>query len=70
MLTYIKKKYYENKVKLMFYKAIYQALKENQEIINLCNKLFVALKDVPVDELKGELISAIADLANKEVHGE
>lgn len=70
MITYIRKKYYENKVKMIFYKAIYQVIKENKEIVSFCNNLFTALKDVPVDELKGELISAIAVLANKESHGE
>ncbi len=57
MITYFKMKRKEWKVKALIYEFITAAAESAQN-------LFTALGDISVDELRQELISAIAELAN------
>lgn len=60
MLTWIKKKHYENVVMLAFYKAIVNLLNEQKDIISLLTRLYSAFKDTPPEDLKSEFITELA----------
>lgn len=66
MITYIKMKHNELKVKAIFYKAIASGLDKYKDVFDLFQKLFVALKDVPVEELKEEFIKQLAEIIHAE----
>ena len=52
MIAYIKMKRNEMKVKAMLYETIVGIMDNQKEIAGLLQRLFVALKDVPTDELR------------------
>ena len=59
----------EVKVKAMFYGTIASIMDNQEEITNaleLVKKLYIELKDVPIDELRREFISKIAELAHEQ----
>lgn len=63
MLFYwYKKKKAELKVKAMFYGAIASIIDNQKPIITMIKTLFAELKEVPEEELRGELVSKIAEL--------
>lgn len=66
MITYFKMKYNEWKTKAMFYGIIISVINEQKDIIDLIQKLYIALKDVPMEDLRKELISQIANLAHEQ----
>lgn len=66
---YITYKRNEWKVKAMFYGVIAQIMDNQDEIkdmINLVKKLYEELKDVPVENLQKEFISALAEIIHNE----
>ena len=63
MITYFKMTRKEWKVKALIYEFITAAAESAQN-------LFTALGDISVDELRQELISAIAELANGQAENE
>ena len=69
MITYIKYKFNEWKVKAIFYGAIVQ-LMDNQDgikdMINLVKKLYEELKDVPTEDLQKEFIGKLAEIIHNE----
>ena len=69
MITYIKYKFNEWKVKKMFYGAIVQLMDNQDEIkdiINLVKKLYEELKDIPVEDLQKEFIGKLAEIIHNE----
>ena len=69
MITYIKYKRNEWKVKAMLYGTIAQIMDNQDEIkdmINLVKRLYEELKDVPTDDLQKEFVSALADIIHSE----
>ena len=69
MITYIKYKFSEWKVKAMFYGTIIQIMDNQDEIkdmINLVKKLYEELKDIPAEDLQKEFVSALADIIHNE----
>lgn len=70
MITWIKKKYYENKVMLAFYKTIAALLNEQKDIIALLTRLYATLKDTPVEELKSEFIAELAEIIHNSAEKE
>ena len=69
MITYIKYKFNEWKVKKMFYGAIVQLMDNQDEIkgmINLVKKLYEELKDIPAEDLQKEFIGKLAEIIHNE----
>lgn len=66
MLNYFRMKKHEWKIKAVLYKTI-AALMDNQaEIVELLKNLYVALKDVAVEDLQHEFVSKLAELIHAE----
>lgn len=66
MITYFKMKHTELKLKYMFYKAILNIVDSKKEILDLFHKIFVALKDVPEEELKEAFVKQLAEIIHNE----
>ena len=69
MITYIKYKFNEWKVKKIFYGAIVQIMDNQDEIkdmINLVKKLYEELKDIPAEDLQKEFIGKLAEIIHNE----
>ena len=69
MITYLRMKKNEWKVKAMFYGTIAQIMDnqgEIQEMLNLAKKLYEELKDVPAEDLQKEFISKLAEIIHSE----
>lgn len=69
MITYLRMKKNEWKVKAMFYGTIAQIMDNQNEImdvLNLVKKLYEELKDVPAEDLQKEFISKLAEIIHNE----
>ena len=66
MIRYFMMKRNEWKVKAMFYGTIASIMDEQKDIIGLVQKLYVALKDVPMEDLQKELVRTIAEIVHNE----
>ncbi len=66
MIRYFMMKRNEWKVKAMLYGTIASVMDENKDIIGFVQKLYVALKDVPMEDLRKELIHEISQLAHEQ----
>ena len=69
MITYIKYKRNEWKVKAMLYGTIAQIMDNQDEIkdmINLAKKLYGELKDIPAEDLQKEFIGKLAEIIHNE----
>lgn len=66
MISYFKMKRNEWKFKGMLYGAMAGLFESRKEMMNLAQRLYAALKDVPAEELRKELISKIAELAHEQ----
>ena len=69
MITYIKYKFNEWKIKKMFYGAIVQLMDNQDEIkdmINLVKKLYEELKDVSAEDLQKEFIGKLVEIIHNE----
>ena len=69
MITYIKYKRNEWKVKAMLYGTIAQIMDNQDEIkdmINLVKRLYEELKYVPTEDLQKEFVSALAEIIHNE----
>ena len=69
MITYIKYKRNEWKVKKMFYGVIVQLMDNQNEIkdmINLVKKLYEELKDIPAEDLQKEFIGKLAEIIHND----
>lgn len=63
--NYIKMKKNEWKIKAAFYSAIATLIENQKELLELIQKMYSVLKDVPTDELHEEFISKLAEI----IHG-
>lgn len=66
MFVYLKMKKNEWKVKAMLYGTIATLLDNQKDILNLLQKMYTALKDVPVEELRTEFVSKLAEIIHEE----
>lgn len=66
IIKWFKNKVMEIEMKHALYSTIEEFAKEQEDIIKFVKNLYVVLKDVPVEELRKELISNIAHLAHDE----
>lgn len=70
MITLIKMKYKEWKIKIALYTVIEKVIAEQKDIITLLSSLFMVLKDVPLNELKDEFILKLADIIHDQAEAE
>lgn len=66
MIKYFKMKRDEIKVKAMLYKIIVNIIDSQKDIFDLAKKLFIVLKDVPIEELKAEFVKQLAEIIHNE----
>lgn len=66
MITYLKMKYFEWKVKKMIYGTIAAFMDNQKEIFDLLQSLYTVLKDVPADELQKEFIDKFTEIIHNE----
>lgn len=66
MFEYFKMKRNEWKVKAMFYGVIIGFVENQKDFIDFIQKLYVAVKDVPTDELRKELVKAVAEIVHED----
>lgn len=66
MITYLKMKYFEWKVKKMFYGTIVAFLNNQDEILSLLKNLYTVLKDVPAEKLQKEFVNKFAEIIHNE----
>lgn len=66
MINFIRMKRNEWKVKAMFYAAIAALFDNQKEILEMLQKVYVSLKDVPAEELQKELIAKLAEIIHNE----
>lgn len=66
MFTYLKKKKNEWKVKTFLYGAVAAVLDNQKDMLALLQKMYIALKDVPADELQKEFVTKLAEIIHNE----
>ena len=66
MINYIRMKKAEWKIKAVLYGTIAALIDNQKDVIELLKKMYVALKDVPAEELQKEFISKLAEIIHEE----
>lgn len=66
MFTYLKMKKNEWKVKAYLYGAVAAILDNQKDVLALLQKMYIALKDVPADELQKEFVTKLAEIIHNE----
>lgn len=70
MITLIKMKYKEWKIKLALYTVIEKVIEEQKGIAALFSGLYASLKDVPFDQLKHEFLGELAEIIHNQAEAE
>ncbi len=66
MINYFRMKKAEWKIKATLFGAIAGIIDNQNEILNLFQKMFTALKDVPAEDLQKELVAKLAEIIHNE----
>lgn len=66
MFTYLKMKKNEWKVKAFLYGTVAALLDNQKDVLELLRKMYIALKDVPADELQKEFITKLTEVIHDE----
>ena len=66
MFTYLKMKKNEWKVKTFLYGAVAALLDNQEDVLEWIQKLYIALKDVPADELQREFVTRLTEAIHEE----
>lgn len=66
MINFIRMKRNEWKIKAMFYSTIATLIDNQKEVLEFIQKMYIALKDVPAEELQKEFIAKLADIIHDE----
>lgn len=64
--NYFRMKKNEWKIKAMFYGTVATLIDKQKDIIDLLQKIYVALKDVPAEELQKEFVTKLAEIIHNE----
>lgn len=64
--NYIRAKKAEWKIKATAYGTIAAIIDNQKELLSMIQKLYMALKDVPTEELEKEFISKLAEIVHKD----
>ena len=70
MITYIKTKIKEHRIKLALYSTIEDVMNEKEDILNTVKNLYLVLKDAPVNELRDQFIEKLAEIIYDNIHTE
>lgn len=70
MITLIKMKYKEWKIKYALYTVIEKVIDEQKDITTLLSNLYAALKDVPFDQLKDEFLGKLAEIIHDQAEAD
>ena len=70
MITLIKMKLKEWRIKLTLYTVIERLIAEQKDIITLLSNLFTVLKDVPLDQLKDEFVEKLAKIIHDQAEAD
>ena len=66
MIHFIRMKKAELKVKAMLYGAIAALIDNQREVLDLMQKMYLALKDTPAQDLQKELVGRLAEIIHEE----
>lgn len=66
MINYFRMKKAEWKIKAILFGVIVGIIDNQEEILNLFQKMFIALKDVPTEDLQKELVAKLAEIIHAE----
>lgn len=66
MINYFKMKKAEWKVKATLFGAIADIIDNQKEVLELLQKMYIALKDVTAEDLQKEFISKLAEIIHDE----
>ena len=64
--NYLMMKKNEWKIKGMLYAAIATIIKNQKEVLEMFQKMYIALKDVPAEKLQEEFVSKLAEIIHNE----
>ena len=65
IVKWFKNKVFEIEMKYAIYSTIEEFIKEQEDIIKFVKKLYIVLKDVPIEDLKKEFVHAIAEVVHE-----
>ena len=60
--NYLRMKKNEWKIKAMIYSTIATILDNQKEVLELLQKMYIALKDVPAEKLQKEFVAKLAEI--------
>lgn len=66
MLNYLKMKRNEIKIKAMLYGTILNFINNQKDVLNFMQKMYLALKDIPQEELQSQFIEKLAEIIHNE----
>lgn len=66
MFTYFKMKIMEWKIKTIFYGMILGIVDNQKDIIELIQKMYVSLKDIPMNDFREEFMTKLAEVIHEE----
>lgn len=66
MICFIKMKKAEWRIKAMLYGAIAALIDNQKDVLDLLQKMYLALRDIPAGDLQKELISRLAEIIHEE----
>jgi GTP1/Obg family GTP-binding protein len=66
MINYFRMKKAEWKIKATFFGAIASIIDNQKEVLSLLQKMYIALKDIPVEDLQKEIVAKLAEIIHNE----
>lgn len=66
MINYFRMKKAEWKIKATLFGTIAGIIDNQKEVLNLLQKMYLALKDVPAEELQKEFVNKLAEIIHEE----
>lgn len=66
MINYFRMKKAEWKIKATFFGAIASIIDNQKEVLSLLQKMYIALKDIPVENLQKEIVAKLAEIIHNE----
>ena len=66
MINYFRMKKAEWKIKATFFGAIASIIDNQKEVLSLLQKMYIALKDIPVEDLQKEIVTKLAEIIHNE----
>lgn len=70
MITYIKMKIKEHRIKLALYYSIEIFMDEKEGFVETIKNLYFAIKDTPINELKDQFIRELANVVHEKTQEE